>query len=288
MKKKITLLFLAIVIAGTSFATNPTDPVPTVAIDGNPWFTPGYNDTLTGVPIDFSDSIKVRWQIRNYSNTAWVELPYPTNSLNFVISTMDRDSAIYRVLIRELRPGYPGILGQTYPSCAFVVHKLTILPTIIRSFTGSVTHGVAQFNFNVESENGDTVFIQSSVTGTQKDFRTVAIVTGLNFYSEVVQSTKYYRLKVVSADGSAKYSGIVVLKPVLNSEIDFSKKFTVIIIAQNGVKLNKQDFAGRSELSDSKLLNNFAQSFLLNRSAGTYFVSFKQEGKPVITKQYLH
>lgn len=276
-------------MASASFATNPTDPIPTVAIDGNPWFTPGYNDTLTGVPIDFSDSIKVRWQIRNYSNTAWVELPYPTNSLNFVISTMDRDSAIYRVLIRELRPGYPGILGQTYPSCAFVVHKLTILPTIIRSFTGSVTHGVAQFNFNVESENGDTVFIQSSVTGIQKDFRTVAIVTGLNFYSEVAQSTKYYRLKIVSADGSAKYSGIVLLKPAMNSNlIDFGKRFTVAVISQTGRTIKQQSFVNHPELDDNNQLDHFAKNFLSTPSAaGMYYITFYQDDK-IFTKGYLY
>jgi hypothetical protein len=126
----------------------------------------------------------------------------------------------------------------------FVVGELaTVLPVTLRGINASIKAAGIEINWNVENEISIASYeIERSKNGY--DFTGIGTVDAANSnnYSftdaTVLSGVFYYRIKIISADGSFKYSYIITVKQSNNAEINIYPNPVANTIFINGLKKN--------------------------------------------------
>jgi len=175
----------------------------------------------------------------------------------------------------------------------FVVGELaTILPVTLRGINATIKAAGIEINWNVENEISIASYeIERSKNGY--DFTGIGSVNAANRKSysftdaTVLSGVFYYRIKIVSADRSFKYSYIINVKQSNNAEINIYPNPVANTIFINGLKKNVTislvNTAGQVVLKQNTT-SNIVSIDVTRFNAGIYTIQIVGEDEMLSTK----
>lgn len=134
---------------------------------------------------------------------------------------------------------------------------ISILPTGLQNFAGSLQQNKVVLNWQISSAEGVQFIIEKSVDG--KNFVSIGTEIGkqsseYNFVDNKLSGKQYYRLKLMQKDGGISYSKIVL--------INATTKTNELMVYPNPVKNNQLQIqlnATKAEQASWQLINAFGQ-----------------------------
>ncbi len=184
------------------------------------------------------------------------------------------------------------------------------LPITISTFTGNWQQNDALLNWQTATESNSSHFeLERSFDGT--NFTSIDNInaagqsstirnysyTDVGVKSLLPQSSPvvYYRLKSVDKDGTFAYSGIVILKAEIGSQIEYAvfpnpAKDYINITADGTLPSNAfirlADVTGKVLLLQ-KMVSNRQQMLVSNYATGTYFLQIIGDNKVIYTQKVI-
>ena len=259
--------------------------------------------------------IHYKWQKSNVGGTIWADMTgpgtsgvgapvlvngqfeYVTNLPPFLAYPAD-SGTYYRVIVATTAANLIGNCAHNDGSSTMikVINCGLILQTNFSQFTGQLTNQKTQLNWSVTAEQHINKYeIEKSTDAV--NYSTVTSVNAKNINEasynisdpEIITGNTYYRIKMISNDGSFKYSRIVLVSPALKFEIrpiknPFRNNITTEVITPQDGYLNFSLFNNKGQLikkTEAVAVKGINSITIENIKApdGVYFlfVNFKNE-----------
>ena len=164
------------------------------------------------------------------------------------------------------------------------------LPVSIIGFTGQVSNGMVKLNWEVANEiNIDSYQVEYSTNGNNFNQIGQLVADNIPDYAFSIKlnavSNNYYRLKIISKDGTVKYSGVILISNTIDrpnlslypNPVRGNMTLSATHIKPNA-KIAIVDFLGRT-IKTSSIQNGMNPVNIDGLHTGTYYISIIEDGK---------